>query len=121
MQGPCRGEGQVGALYMDLLLHVNGKTDRYNRKHYTCAILLAGDKSTVTMDETGYVLCHKTHNGPLWKKMLTPVTDSGFPRGRQPQREDTDLLYGIIFAKNCIKIKTEGGVHTPRPHTPPDP
>ena len=53
--------------------------------------------------------------------MLTPVTDSGFPRGRQPQREDTDLLFGIIFAENCMKMKTEGGVHIPRPHAPPDP
>ena len=28
--------------------------------------------------------------------------------GRQPKRGDANLLFGIIFAENCLKIKTFG-------------
>ena len=35
----------------------------------------------------------------------TPGADPGFPTGeRQPQSGCANLLFGIIFAKNCITV-----------------
>ena len=45
----------------------------------------------------------KTICNPFWNQQA--VADPGFPRGRANARQGTDLWFGIIFAKDCMKMK----------------
>ena len=42
---------------------------------------------------------HKHH-----KTVCYPVADLGFRRGGQPQKCSANLLFGIIFDENCMKV-----------------